>query len=58
MRGVPPCSEPNCQRGGEWEHDGAGMFCKAHSDQRLMSDDREDFADEWAREDRRERGAA
>jgi hypothetical protein len=45
-------------RDGAWEHPRGKTYCEGHSRAFLMAEDREDFADEWAREDRKERAAS
>lgn len=52
------CESPNCPHEGTWEHPEGSWWCEGHSKEFLMSEDREDFAEEWAVEEKRERELA
>ncbi len=52
---VQPCSAPGCKSSAAWTADSsAAVHCEPHDRAWLMSDDREDFADEYTAEARRE----
>jgi hypothetical protein len=43
-----PCAVAGCEQPASWSAD-RSSYCGPHVNEALMSDDREDFADEYAR---------
>ena len=49
------CAVEGCPRTAEWTADDGKPYCEAHTRIFLMSEDREEFAESWAIDVRRER---